>query len=338
MTLYFEDHKFNTLHAPESAKYEFWCKMRGPHTPTDGSGAWRSVLFAPSDPPYPATPPDIAFKPTKREIYEWNQRVNYWLWSDSAETTGIRRVIDHKTIILDDAYMDSAIPSHPPGTSWYRRSGYSDSCWATCDDHWRVSHYIMWYPRLGCDGLWNLYAYKTRPAQGESLNHQVIVGYGGHYVPDLDQSAPPFDTWQLLVGNAQDTAGVIRVYVTNFWIWPVPCYTYYDAFRLEHVGGSGEGGASAAAVGLGGEVMRVRVAPSPVRRTAQISYAVPIPGRVDVAVYDVTGRAVLRAAQGIQRAGVQAATISVARLPTGTYIARVTVKGVNATCRFVVCR
>jgi hypothetical protein len=65
---------------------------------------------------------------------------------------------------------------------------------------------------------------------------------------------------------------------------------------------------------------------------------VPNGGPVVIAVYDVTGSVVLRAAQGIQRAGVQNATISVARLPTGTYMTRVTANGVNTSCRFVVCR
>jgi len=59
---------------------------------------------------------------------------------------------------------------------------------------------------------------------------------------------------------------------------------------------------------------------------------------VDVVVYDVMGRAVLRAPQDVQRAGLQTATISVAGLPAGAYIARVTAKGTDATCRFVVCR
>jgi hypothetical protein len=78
--------------------------------------------------------------------------------------------------------------------------------------------------------------------------------------------------------------------------------------------------------------------PNPVRSTASISYTVPSPGPVDVVVYDVMGRAVLRAPQDVQRAGVQTANISVAGLATGTYMARVSVNGVNSTCGFVVCR
>jgi hypothetical protein len=83
---------------------------------------------------------------------------------------------------------------------------------------------------------------------------------------------------------------------------------------------------------------RIRVWPSPARGKAQLSYALPAASHVDIVVYDVSGRAVLRAGQGIQRAGVQNASISVAGLAAGTYMARVSVNGVNTTCRFVVCR
>jgi hypothetical protein len=80
------------------------------------------------------------------------------------------------------------------------------------------------------------------------------------------------------------------------------------------------------------------VTPNPVRRTAHISYGVSRPGPVEIVLYDVTGRAVMRAAQGVQRAGLQNVAISVAGFPAGTYMARVSVNDVHSTCRFVVCR
>ena len=199
--------------------------------------------------------------------------------------------------------------------------------------------YLMWwYPRLACDGLWNFYVYKTPPAWGDTLDDLADAGIHEAWYWTYDQSVPPFDTWQLL-GSHSLTPESASVFVKH-WDDPYPrhYFTYFDAVRLEYVGEGGDGGASSSAVALGDVSQRVRVTPNPAGRTARISYFVPEQGRVDVVVYDVTGRAVLRAAQGIQRAGVQTATISVAGLPIGTYMARVSANGVNATCRFVVCR
>jgi hypothetical protein len=119
---------------------------------------------------------------------------------------------------------------------------------------------------------------------------------------------------------------------------PLGCQVYFDAYKAEYVGESGDGGASSPIPLTGVGTQRVDVTPNPATSTARISYVVPQAGNVDIVLYDVMGRAVLRAAQGTQRPGIWSATIAVAGLPTGTYLARVSVNGVNATCRFVVCR
>jgi hypothetical protein len=190
--------------------------------------------------------------------------------------------------------------------------------------------------------LWNLYVYKTNPPPRDSAVDTTAewdlygdAWTGGTY----NQKAPPFDTWKLLYGPSYHTAGPTTLTFDDFAHEPRHhCYTYYDAFKLEYVRGGGDGGASSSTVALSDALQRVRVMPNPARRTARVSYVVPKPGRVEVVVYDVTGRAVLRTPQVDQRAGIQTATISVAGLPAGTYMARVGVNGVHTTCRFVVCR
>jgi len=321
LSVYYEQHYSSpglTGNRPGSVKHSFIGVLV---TDTLFGGTWSNL----------ATAPDYALLPMER--YQGDTNINPHINYDT-----LKRVIDHKTIILDDAYADSAYPCLPPGQSWVRRPGYADSCWAVLTTDRTMMYYSVWFPRLGCDGMWSLYAYKTPPVPGESLTDylNVLAKPSGWWW--FDQSAPPFDTWRLLDSRYLTQEMLGHVDVTSVGSGPWPCYTYFDALKLEYVGGGKDGGASSSTMALGDVSQRVRVIPNPVGRTARISYVVPAQGRVDVAIYDVTGRAVLKAPQGTQRPGVQTANISVAGLPTGTYMARVSANGVNSTCRFVVCR
>jgi hypothetical protein len=263
------------------------------------------------------------------------------------DTNDIRRVIDHTTIVMDDKYCFDADPDSPPSCEWVRRPGYSDSCWAAPGTYQQMGdtwYAMSWRPRLGCSGLWRFEVYKTPRYGNDVLNDSVFVlgiaedssGPTGTY---YNESVGPYNVWQPVGDTLWLSAGpYASVYIENTLAHAHSTLTYYDAFRAEYVGPSGDGGASSAAVVLGDETQFVRVMPNPVGRTARISYTVRNGGPVVIAVYDVTGRVVLRAAQGIQHAGAQNATISVAGLPTGAYMARVSAASAHATCRFVVCR
>jgi len=251
----------------------------------------------------------------------------------------IKRVIGHLTIVMDDEHADTVLLHQWPGDAWVRRPGYGDSGWAAYEG-WSGSECSMyWSPRLGCDGLWSLFVYKTKPPTGEGYVNSNAVFSLGSWCGGVNQAVPPFDTWQLVYGPSYLTAGSKILELDDFSRWPEAfCYTYYDAFKLECVNAGGDGGDSSSAIALGDVSQRPRVSPNPAGRTASISYVVPKQGRVDVVVYDVAGRAVLKAPQGTQRAGRQTATVSVAGLPAGAYLARVSGDGAHTTCRFVVCK
>jgi len=329
MTLYYEDHEFNTVNAPDSAKYEFRCKMDGVHTPRRWTGSWDSILRAPGDTP---TPPDKACRPVERQIYV-QQNSNPWVF---AESTDIRRVIDHRTVILDDEYRMTSVPEIP-NWPWVQRPGYAGGCWASpCADYYE---WMGWHYRLGRDGIWNTYVYKTPIAQGDVPNTDAVLMISVYpYNYNFDQSVPPVDVWVPLGDPYPASAGTYTAWLTNWSAEPSNCMTYFDAVKFEHIDDYYDGGMNASAVVLGHGVQCVRVMPNPVRSTASISYVVPSIGRVEVVVYDVMGRAVLRAPQDVERAGPQNATISLDGLPAGAYIARVNVGGEHSTCRFVVCR
>jgi len=327
MTLVYEDHAYNADHASDVADYTFWCVVDSNRNPERRTGGW----MAWNPPPHCPGAPDWAMRPLSKDTsyHDVNPYLNY---------DEIKRVIDHKTIILDDAYADSVVRNQFSGDSWVRRPGYSDSCWAAYEVCGASHCDMCWSPRLGCDGLWSLYVWKTNPPPGEGYVDSSATFTGAFGFGQINQAVPPFDTWQL-ADTSYLTAGSTTLALDDIFRRPQNwCYTYYDAFRLECVQEGGDGGASAAAVALGDGSQRVRVTPNPVGSAARISFVVPAQGRVDIAVYDVTGRVVLRADQGGQRPGAQTATLSVAGLPTGTYMARVSVNGVNTTCRFVVCR
>jgi hypothetical protein len=336
MTLYYERHTYGAQHDSASAWYDFQCRVAGNSAclwPIPGTGTWGGC----HGPSGLNSPPDLVCtaESMPHRVYGRNP---YVCDSTLAGLDTLMRVIKHKTIILDDAFRDSTEPVDPPSGFWVRRPGFVDSCWAVQEPPMNPEYHMHWYPPLCSAGQWSVYAYKTPPVEGDTLNDNANVWLMPLGYWSFDQSQAPFDTWQLLGTCYVDPASFLYVCADNKWWSPWNCYTYYDAVRPEFVGGSEDGGASSAMVKLGDLAKRIRVWPSPARGRAQISYALHKAGPVDIVVYDVMGRAVLRSPQGNQRAGPQTATVSVAGLPSGTYVARVTAKGFNTTCRFVVCR
>jgi hypothetical protein len=342
MTLYYERHTYGVQNDPDSAWYDFQCKVVGNTTylcPIPGTGVW-GMCHGPSD---LNSPPDLVCtaESMPHDVYERNP---YVCDSTLAGLDTLKRVIDHRTIILDDAYMDSMYVFPPPDSHpRVLRPGFAGSCWAT-DDTTRGKYTAMlWCPRLADSGSWSFYVYKTPPAEGDTLDPFADVGWGipvirnGQYWP-FSQADPPFDGWQLLGSHtfAQESTWIF----VSHWdaLFAYHYFTYLDAVRLEFNEGNLEGGASSSSFALSGESQRARVMPNPVWRTACVSYVVAKPGPVEIVVYDVTGRAVQRTSRPNQRAGVQTASFSVAGLRAGTYMARVSASGEHSTCRFVVCR
>jgi hypothetical protein len=143
------------IHRPETRTFHFdSVQMRG-DAPRQNTGRWSGEAG-----------PEEAILPLSR--YLGDPDVNPYL-----DTNDIRRVIEHKTIILDDPYVIDTFacpPYPPPGTEWLRRPGYADSCWGCLNDAWHDWYWVIWTPRLGCSGEWSIYAYKTPPYQGEQLD------------------------------------------------------------------------------------------------------------------------------------------------------------------------
>ena len=330
MTLHYEDHFYDAEHVSGDATYGFWCLVDGIDRPRPRTGKWTDC----HGPRGLITQPDMAGRPLgRRDSIHWR---NPYLDYDT-----IKRVIDHKTIVLDDEYMDHAEPCEPPGASWEARPGYAGSCWAGPGGY-EPDYGVWWCEDIVHSGLWDLYIYKTPPYGTDVLDTQTRV-----YAPEyhwytyalVNQSSPPFDVWQFVKRVQLDSGWCSWSPFIGGWdAQPLPCKAYFDALKLEYVGQGKDGGVSSALVRLGDGSPPLQVWPNPARGKARISYALPEPGSVNIVVYDVTGRAVLRSAQGFKRAGVQTAAISVAGLATGTYMARVSVNGTNTTCRFVVCR
>ncbi len=342
MTLYYEDHTYGVLHDSASASYRFECDAVQSSIgllPIPSTGTWLEC----HGPSGLDSPPDWICAPESlvNTVLYRNPYVND---ATMAGYGRLKRVIEHKTIILDDAYMDSMYVYPPPDNHpRVRRPGFADSCWATDDMTDCKYTAILWYPRLACSGSWSFYVYKTPPADGDTLDPLADVGWGipvilnGQYWT-YSQAVPPFDTWQLL-GSHSFTQESAWIFVSHWdYTFPYHYFTYFDAVRLEFNEGGLEGGASSSSFALSGESQRTRVTPNPVRRTARISYVAAKPGPVEVVAYDVMGRAVLRTLQDVQHAGPQNATISLDGLPAGAYIAKVNARGEHSTCRFVVCR
>jgi len=347
MTLYYEKHTHGALYDPDSAWYEFECKCLGSGVgfgPKTGTGAWCGSRYGPEryDGQRFDCPPDQV---CTAESLPHTKGTRNWFVCDStlAALDTLKRVIEHKTIILDDAYADSWYIDPPPDNHpRVRRPGFADSCWASDDVTRNKYTAIMWYPRLACTGSWSFYVYKTPPVDGDTLDPFADVGWdipeiGNRKYWPYSQAVPPFDTWQFL-GSHSLVQESVWIFVSRWDDLGRYHFTYFDAVRLELNEGGLEGGASAATIALGDASQFIRVTPNPVRRVARISYALSTLGSAEIVVYDVTGRAVQRASQFSTRAGPQNVTIPLDGLAAGAYIVRVNACGERQTCRFVVCR
>ena len=339
MRLKYEDHVYGVGYAHDEAWYEFWCPVtmvqspQGPvWVPEPHSGGW----IESHGPGGLSTPPDVAYMPMQRSSeISGSDGANPYIDYDT-----LKRVIDHRLIVMDDPYcysMDS-----PPGGGWLRRPGFAESCWAapTYEVQWPIFA-ITWHPRLGVSGVWRFEVYKTHPWGSDKLNVNADCYFWGLGPNEAyyNQNEAPFDTWVPLGPTVQLDQGEICLWISSFIGEGSPCLTYMDAFEAIYVGPApGEGCQSASSGRADVRVYRTSVTPNPAVSTARINYLVKDPCRVDIDVYDVMGRVVLKLPQGMKRAGVQAATISVAGLATGTYIAMVTANGEHSTCRFVVSR
>ncbi len=150
----------------------------------------------------------------------------------------------------------------------------------------------------------------------------------GSYVQQVPTSAPGGDyTYTVRIGQfpAQTVdAEAFRVTVTG-----LPRAGGAAAWVTEGAPwASAEAPASQAA-------MTVSAYPNPVRGAATVSFAVPEPGAVRVAVYDVLGREVAVLAEGAFEAGEHTARLGGA-LPSGVYLVRVEAGGVAQTQRVTV--
>jgi hypothetical protein len=81
---------------------------------------------------------------------------------------------------------------------------------------------------------------------------------------------------------------------------------------------------------------QVLVFPDPVRSAAKVSFSLPKPGKVELAVYTVSGSRAATLLQGSFPAGRHEARFDAASLAAGVYVARLTVNGTTETSRIVV--
>lgn len=104
-------------------------------------------------------------------------------------------------------------------------------------------------------------------------------------------------------------------------------FVFVDQLRV-----SAEDGAEAGGLRL------LPSAPSPVRTSARIRYALDAPGAVRLAVYDVLGREVAVLAEGTVAAGEHSATLDASVLPAGVYVYRLEAHGRQVSRTVVVAR
>lgn len=78
------------------------------------------------------------------------------------------------------------------------------------------------------------------------------------------------------------------------------------------------------------------VRPNPLRGSTEIHYVLAAAGRVDLAVYDLGGRAVARLESGWKDAGAHVATFSAAGLPAGLYFCHLRAPGLSMSRRVAV--
>jgi choice-of-anchor B domain-containing protein len=102
-------------------------------------------------------------------------------------------------------------------------------------------------------------------------------------------------------------------------------------WRLSGVVGTEGGSEEESSLGLA-------AAPNPMRGTSLLRYSLPEASDVRLALYDVTGREVVRLATGTRAAGAHEVEIDVTSMPPGVYVARLHAAGRVATQRVTVVR
>ena len=81
---------------------------------------------------------------------------------------------------------------------------------------------------------------------------------------------------------------------------------------------------------------QIRVNPNPVSSSAILTFVLSSRQQVSLEIYDITGRRVMVAADGMMCQGSNNITIDTASLSTGMYFARLTMEGDSATTRMIV--
>jgi len=80
------------------------------------------------------------------------------------------------------------------------------------------------------------------------------------------------------------------------------------------------------------------ISPNPVVTHATLSISLPQEQMASIAVYDITGRQIMVAADGIMSEGTSQLTINVSNLSSGIYFARLSTENTAATARMVITR
>lgn len=285
LTLYYEGRYTSpdqTGNRPCTKHYAFTGVQMQGSRPLSETGTWIGAR------------PDQACRPLYRILGAAS--VNRYL-----DTVEIRRVINRLTIVHDDERPYEVGPPRPGG-EWVQRQGYSGGCWASPGVEGippSGKYYTSWYSRLGATGQWRYYIYKTRP-QGDVMNrHTAVCLASGDWVY-VDQSAPPFDEWQLVATRWREQGSYRWLpYICNTEATPVPCRVYMDALKLDYAGPAGGDAGQSAQVGPVPERPRLSMTANGVA----IHYALVAPTRVRAVVYDQAGRKVRELLCGQQNAG-----------------------------------
>lgn len=83
----------------------------------------------------------------------------------------------------------------------------------------------------------------------------------------------------------------------------------------------------------------IKVYPNPVRGgLASAAFSLPEQQQITLTIYDITGRQVMVAAEGIMSEGINQVSINTSNLTTGIYFARLTSGDISATTRMVIIR
>ncbi len=85
--------------------------------------------------------------------------------------------------------------------------------------------------------------------------------------------------------------------------------------------------------------LALSITPNPVTGgLASAAFSLPAGQQITLAIYDITGRQVLVASEGIMSEGINQVSIYTSDLSTGIYFARLTTEGSSATARMVIIR